>query len=94
MLTFKVLIITAAGDNFDFFFFFLIFQRKQVLTFHVNCLPNRPHEMSRLIFSVFFFFFFFFFECHLLQSLLGALRVHCVLHSASDIHFENIGDCC
>ena len=25
----------------NFFFFFFIFQRKQVLTFHMNCLPSR-----------------------------------------------------
>ena len=38
-LTLKAPITTKADDNFDFFFF--IFRRKHVLTFHVNRLPSR-----------------------------------------------------
>ena len=33
--------ITTAADNIFFFYCFFIFQRKQVLTFHVNCLFGR-----------------------------------------------------
>ena len=47
ILTFKVPITAAADDNFLYIFFIL--QRKQVLTFHVNCLLH--HKMSRLFFS-------------------------------------------
>ena len=49
--TLKATITTTAADN-NFDFFFLIFQRKQILTFHVNCLQADSHEMSRLIFSL------------------------------------------
>ena len=38
-LTLKVPITTAADDILNFFF--LIIQRKQVLVFHVNCVPSR-----------------------------------------------------
>ena len=50
-----------------FFFFFDIFFRENKPIFHVN------HEMSRLVFSGKIKEFFL--ECHLLQILLGVLRV-------------------
>ena len=50
ILTLKAPITTAADDSQKYFFF--IFQRKQVLAFHVNRLPaDDSHEMSRLVFS-------------------------------------------
>ena len=46
LLTLKAPITTAADDKF-FYLFFFIFQRKQVLTFHVNHLL----EISKRVFS-------------------------------------------
>ena len=39
-LTLKAPVTTAADDS-CFFLIFFILQRKQILTFHVNCLPSR-----------------------------------------------------
>ena len=76
LLTLKAPITTAAGDNF-------FFQRKQVLTFHVN--SHASHEMSRLIFSekkkkknL---------ECCLLQILLGTLRVKSCFDNSQKFKF-------
>ena len=73
LLTLKVPITTAWGDNF-FFILFFIFQRKQVLTLHVNCLLGRrftwniktcfPWKIKKKNL-----------ECRLLQILLGGLMV-------------------
>ena len=43
-----------ADDILNYLFtysFILLFQRKQVLSYHVNRLPDDSHEMSRLVFS-------------------------------------------
>ena len=48
VLTLKVPITTAVDDILKFFF--LIFQRKQVVIFHVNHLADDSHEISRLVF--------------------------------------------
>ena len=54
---------TCSRWHFDFFFFFLIFQRKQVLIFHVNHLLWKFEKLKNK------------YKCRLLQILLGALRV-------------------
>ena len=41
VLILKAPITTAADDNYYFFFFFSMFQRKQILKFHVNRLLGR-----------------------------------------------------
>ena len=74
-LTLKAPITTAADDILKYCFFFLIFQRKQFLIFHVNRLPSRRFtwniktcflwKIKNKIKS----------KCRLLQILLRALRV-------------------
>ena len=72
-LTLKAPVITAADHNFLFIYFF-IFQRKQVLTFHVNHLPSRWFTWK--VKTYFLWKIKKKFECCLQQSLLGALRVN------------------
>ena len=66
--------VTTAADN-NFFYFFFIFQRKQVLTFHVNHLPGRWFTWN--VKMCFLWKKKKKNECHLLQILFGTLRVNC-----------------
>ena len=76
--------ITTAADNslklfilFIFCFFFVLFFKENKSTFHVVCLANDSHEISRLIFSESIFKRKLKdLERCLLQVLLGALRVN------------------
>ena len=80
-LTLKALITAAADDIF--YLFIYLFQRKEVLTFHVNRLADDSHEMSRLLFSGKNKTN----ECRLLQILLSALRVSNGMELATGLTF-------
>ena len=74
-LTLKAPITTAADDNFFLILFY--FQRKQVLTVHVNCLFGRLFIWN--VKTCFLWKIKKKFECRLLQILLGALWVKSIL---------------
>ena len=67
-LTLKAQITTTADDILKFiFFFFIIFQRKQVLIFHVKYQLVFFEKLEKIKI-----------KCRLLQILLGTLRVNTV----------------